>query len=206
MPAMQDQSSGRSWVNRTAPWIAWCVLLVPLTIVAHEVGHYSVARFLGFSNPTLHYSSINPGDVSGKPASLSGIVGLAGPAVSALLALFACGWILARGPARWAFALAISAASRFLVGVPYTVISFVVRLMGGSTRAPAFDEYKAGTALGWSGDALLASTAIVLVGVLLCIGFKLPRGERSVAWPGLLLGTALGWALWMLLLGPVLLP
>jgi hypothetical protein len=195
-----------TWIRRAAPWAGWCVLLVPLTIVAHELGHYAVARLLGFPNPTLHYSAVNPGDVSGKAASLSGVVGLAGPAVTAILALFACGWIFARGPAHWAFALAISAASRFVVSVPYTVGSFVARLLGGTAGAPAFDEYKAGTALGWSGDALLASSAIILVGVLLFIGRKLPRGERSVAWPGLLVGTVLGWALWMLLLGPVLLP
>jgi hypothetical protein len=86
------------------------------------------------------------------------------------------------------------------------VINIVVRLLGGSMRPPAFDEHKAGTALGWSGDAVLACTTVVLAGVLLLVGFKLPRSERSVAWPGLLIGTALGWGLWMLLLGPVLLP
>jgi hypothetical protein len=31
-------------------------------------------------------------------------------------------------------------------------------------------------------------------------------GERSLAWSGLFIGTALGWALWMKLLGPVLFP
>ena len=73
-------------------------------------------------------------------------------------------------------------------------------------RPPAFDEYKAGTALGWSGDALLASTIIVLVVVLVYVGAKLPRGERLTAWGGLVTGTVLGWILWMVLLGPALLP
>ena len=193
-------------VRRVALWAGWCVLFVPLTIVAHELGHYTTARLLGFPNPALHYSSTSPGDVTGIPASLSGVVALAGPAVTLLIAVFACAWILLRGPARWAFALAFSAASRFVVGVPYTAINIVIRMIGGHMRAPAFDEHKAGLALGWSGDVLLASTTVVLVGVLLSIGFKLPRGDRSVAWPGLLLGTVLGWALWMLLLGPVILP
>ncbi len=206
MPVIGEQLARRSWVRRAAPWAGWCVFLVPLTIVLHELGHYSIALWLGFPNPALHYSSVTYGDVTARPASLSGIVGLAGPAVTVILAVFACGWILLHGPARWTFALAVSAASRFVVGVPYTVVNIVMILVGGHLRPPAFDEHKAGTALGWSGDALLASTAVVLVGVLLCIGFKLPRGERSVAWPGLLLGTVLGWALWMTLLGPVLLP
>jgi len=182
------------------------VLLAPLTIVLHEVGHYVAALWAGSPNPALHYSWTDPGNLPTKDASTDGVIGLAGPAVTIILSLFACAWILWRGPARWAFALAISAVSRFVVAVPYTLINIAVRLTGASLRAPAFDEYKAGTALGWSGDALLASTVVVLIGVLVFVGRKLPDGERSVAWSGLVIGTVLGWACWMLLLGPAVLP
>jgi len=96
--------------------------------------------------------------------------------------------------------------SRFVVAVPYTIVNIVIRLVGGSLRPPAFDEYKAGIALGWSGDALLASTVIVFVAVLVCVGTKLPHGERLTAWTGLVTGTLLGWIFWMLFLGPALLP
>jgi len=198
--------TGGSWLSRAAPWGAWCVLFVPLTIVLHELGHYSAALLAGSPNPVLHYSWTSPGDLAGQDGSIDGVIGLAGPAVTVILSVFACAWILLRGPARWAFALAVSAASRFVVEVPYTVINALARLTGASLRPPAFDEYKAGIALDWSGDVLLASTAIVLAGVLLCVCLKLPRGERSTAWPGLLIGTILGWVCWMLLLGPVLLP
>ena len=196
----------RPWLFRAAPWGAWCVFFVPLTIVLHEVGHYSAALLAGSPNPVLHYSWTSPGDVAGQDGSIGGVIGLAGPAVTVILSVFACTWILLRGPARWAFALAVSAASRFVVEVPYTVINTLARLTGASLSPPAFDEYKAGTALGWSGDLLLASTVIVLAGVLFCVGHNLPREERSTAWPGLVIGTILGWAWWMLFLGPVLLP
>ena len=182
------------------------MFFVPLTIMLHELGHYLAALSLGSPNPTLHYSWTSPGDLASKDSSIGGVVGLAGPAVTVILSLFACAWIVVRGPARWAFALAVSAASRFVVAVPYTVINIVARLMGASLSPPAFDEHKAGIALGWSGDALLASTAIVLAGVLICVGVKLPHGERSIAWPGLVIGTALGWIFWMAFLGPTLLP
>ena len=105
MPVIGEQLARRSWVRRAAPWAGWCVFLVPLTIVLHELGHYSIALWLGFPNPALHYSSVTYGDVTARPASLSGIVGLAGPAVTVILAVFACGWILLHGPARWTFAL-----------------------------------------------------------------------------------------------------
>jgi hypothetical protein len=196
----------RSWFSRALPWIGWCVLLAPVTIVLHEFGHYTAARWVGSPNPVVHYSWTDPGNLPVNGGSTDGVIGLAGPAVTVILALFACAWILLRGPARWAFALAICAVSRFVVAVPYTLINTVVRLIGAHMRPPAFDEHKAGTALGWSGDALLASTVVVLIVVLVFVGRKLPRGERSVAWPGLLIGTVFGWACWMLLLGPALLP
>lgn len=117
-----------------------------------------------------------------------------------------CAWIGWRGATPWAAALAVAAASRFAVAVPYTVVNAAIRLVGGRLTPPAFDEYKAGTALGWSGDLLLASTSLLLVGVLWWVGRHLPRGARAVAWSGLVLGTALGWAVWMRAVGPWLLP
>lgn len=201
-----DQFGPRAWVRRAVVWGGWSLLFVPLTIVLHELGHWSAAMWLGFPDPALHYSSISHGEVTNFPLSAVGIVGLAGPVVTVLLTLFAGGWFCVQGPARWAFALCLSAASRFVVGVPYTVVNTAVLLTGGRLQAPAFDEHKAGTALGWSGDALLASTAVLLIAALLSMAFKLPRAERSAAWPGLLLSTALGWILWMKALGPLLLP
>lgn len=198
--------TARSWFSRAAPWVGWCVFFVPVTIMLHELGHYLTALLAGSPNPTIHYSGSSPGDFAGNDGPIGAAIGLAGPAVTVILSAFACAWILLRGPARWAFALAVSAVSRFVVAVPYTVLSILARLTGSSLSPPVFDEHKAGTLLGWSGDALLASTTIVLIGVLLCVGLKLPRGERSVAWPGLVIGTILGWACWMMLLGPALLP
>lgn len=200
------ERAGRSWFARAAPWGAWCVVLAPLAIVLHEVGHYAVAAWVGSENPVLHYSWTDPGNLPAKSPSTDGVIGLAGPAVTIILALSACAWILLRGPARWAFALAIGAVSRFVVGVPYTLLNIVMRLAGRRLGAPAFDEYKAGTSLGWSGDALLASTVLVLAGVLVFVGRELPRGERSTAWWGLVIGTILGWACWMLIIGPAVLP
>ena len=199
-------ASDRSWFSRVLPWAAWCVLLAPLTIVVHEVGHYAAAVWAGSTNPVLHYSWTDPGNLPVKGGFIDGVIGLAGPAVTVTFSLFACAWILLRGPARWAFALAITSVSRFVVAVPYTIANIVVRFTRATMGAPAFDEYKAGTAFGWSGNALLASTVLVLVGVLVFVGRKLPGGERSVAWPGLVIGTILGWVLWMLLIGPVVLP
>lgn len=198
--------AGGSWLRRVILWGAWCVLLAPLTIVLHELGHYAAAVWAGSPNPVLHYSWTDPGNLPLKGGFTDGVIGLAGPAVTVALSMFACAWILLRGPARWAFALAVCAVSRFVVAFPYTLINTLARLTGRRLGAPAFDEYKAGTALGFSGDALLATTVVVLIGVLVLVGRKLPTEERSVAWPGLVIGAILGWTCWMLLVGPALLP
>ncbi|MDQ3482431.1 MAG: hypothetical protein M3448_03345 [Pseudomonadota bacterium] len=61
---------------------------------------------------------------------------------------------------------------------------------------PAFDEYKAGEALGWSGNLTLGFTAGLFFLVILLMLLWLPKGQRLVAWLGLIGGTAAGWALW----------
>jgi hypothetical protein len=195
-----------TWPRRALSWGIWCVPFVALTILLHELGHLTAAIWLGFPEPALHYSSISHGDIAGFPGRSVGIVGLAGPAVTVLVLLAACGWIALRGAAPWAVALAITAASRFAVGVPYTIANIIVGLRGAQLQPPAFDEYKAGTALGWSGNALLGSTSFVLIASVAWVAIRLPRGERGPAWTGLIIGTMLGWALWMMVVGPVLLP
>ena len=194
----------RTGIRRAALWGRWGLLMVPLTIVLHELGHLFAALALGFPDAALHFSSISHGDVTLQPPWKTGMVGLAGPCVTAVLAIAGC--LLMRRGARWTFALAMAAASRFAVGVPYTIVNMALLLTGRRLAPPAFDEHKAATAMGWSGDLALAATSVILLGTLAWIGVRLPRGERMVGWTGLIAGAALGWALWMKVAGPLLLP
>lgn len=191
---------------RALPWATWSLILAPATIVLHEIGHLIVARAVGFPNPTLHFDSVDPGTAAGLPVAASGLAALAGPVASAALALGACTWIFWRDATPWAAAVAVTAASRFVVGVPYTIVNVGVRLIGLRLAPPEFDENKAGAALAWSGDAILAGTSLVLAIVVWSVGRRLRHGNRVAAWAGLLIGTTLGWAIWMLGLGPLLLP
>jgi hypothetical protein len=180
-------------------------VLAPLTIFVHELGHYLAALSLGFDDPRLHFSHVDTGDAGGRPRWQVGLVGLAGPAVTAALIPLAilCG--RSRPKARWPFALAAAAASRFLVGVPYTLVSLVVRARGAQLDPPAFDEFRAAEALGWSGDMLLGLSSLLFFAALFWLARGLPRGERSAAWVGLSLGTIAGWVLWFGI-GPMILP
>jgi len=180
------------------------IALVPVCIVLHEVAHLLTALGLGFPNPEFHYSAVSPGDVSGQEQWELGAVGLAGPLMTALLTIVG---MLAhrRWPTSvWPFALAIAAASRFAVAVPFSLANLYVRLAGQRLAPPAFDEQKAADALGWSGEFLLGLTSAVLLIVLAWLAIKLPN--RWLSLPAAVLGTAAGWALWMAALGPVLFP
>ena len=132
--------------------------LAPVTIVLHELAHLRVAYAVGYPSPTLHFSSVDPGPSEGLPPSAAGLVALAGPVLSALLALLGCALLWRQGPMPWSTALTVCAASRFVVAVPYMISLVVVRVMGQQLAPPAFDEYLAGTALHIPGNALFAGT------------------------------------------------
>jgi hypothetical protein len=198
---MTASHGGGIWPLRLA---AAAMVLVPICIVAHELGHLLTALALGFPNPEFHFSAVSPGDVSGQQQWELGAVGLAGPLVTALLTVL--GIVAQRRWPRsvWPFALAIAAASRFAVAVPFSLVNIYVRLTGQRLQPPAFDEQKAADALGWSGELLLAFTSALLLIVIAWLVVKLPN--RWVSLPAILVGTAAGWMLWMGALGPALFP
>ena len=194
-----------SWFRSLLEWTAWPLMLAPLTILLHELGHLAAANALGFPEPALHFSSISHGDVSARPSWQSGVVGLAGPAVTATLLFAGLGLILRRPTLKFGYGLAVASASRFLVGVPYTIANLIAVVSGRQLDPPEFDEYKAGEALGWSGNLTLGSTAALFFLVLLVLLLRLPKGERLTGWLGLFAGAAGGWAIWFSL-APLMLP
>ncbi len=203
-----DATSQRriTWLRKVLSWSAWPLAAVPFTIVVHEAAHWLTAIAVGYPAPVLHYSSITHGDVEGYSATSAGLVGMAGPLVTAVQILASIGWVLWRRAHSLAFALGVAAASRFAIAVPYTIANIAVLLTGRRLQSPEFDEHKAAEALGWSGDIALGVTSLLVIAVLFWLARCLPIGERSAGWAGLMLGTALGWLVWLVVVGPVLLP
>jgi hypothetical protein len=190
---------------RALRWMAWPLILAPATILLHELGHLLAAIALGFPEPALHFSSISHGDVGDRPGWQSGVVGLAGPFVTAVLVFIGIVWGVRHPRMRFGYGLAIAAVSRFFVGVPYTIANLIAHASGRTLDPPAFDEYKAGEALNWSGDLTLGVTAAAVFVVLFWLQFSLARGDKAAAWPGLIVGTIGGWALWFGV-APLILP
>lgn len=203
---LQAPDNRTGWLRRAVSWSAWTLLLTPATILLHEFGHLLAALFLGVPQPELHFSHISHGDLAATPSWVLGVVAFTGPLITVGLILVGMMWVHQRRPTVWAFALVFAAASRLFVAVPHTMITSVRWLRGEPLSEAGFDEYKGAVALGWPGDLPLVFTSLFFIASMVWLGRLLPRGRRSTAWSGLVLGTVLGWSLWMIVVGPVVLP
>ena len=185
--------------------LLWPIALVGLTILLHETGHLLAAKYFGLPDTALHFDRVDYDERVAVDAWKLGVIGLAGPAVTIILIIIGLAWAgKTRHPA--AYALAAAAASRLIVGVPYTVVALALFLSGRHLAAPSFDEARAALAFGLPPEALMAvSTAAFFIAFGGVVG-ALPKGLRLLGLSALVAGTAAGWGLWMVVLGPRLLP
>lgn len=186
--------------------VGWGAVLAPFGIVLHEMGHFIVGFSLGFP------VQLNVGSVSGGPAigtatdQAVAMQASAGPLLTiALMAVAAIG-LVNRPGSRWAFALAITAPIRFIVGGTY--LFWVSKAWFEETAfqgTPNFDEYNAALALGLSPVWLVAIQILGLIAFWLWATTR-PRPIARIASVGsVLVGAIIGIALWMALIGPVVL-
>jgi hypothetical protein len=54
--------------------VAWTLLLAPACILLHELGHYVVALAVGYPNPVLRFSGVDPGPGSDVPLGAPSIL------------------------------------------------------------------------------------------------------------------------------------
>jgi hypothetical protein len=181
-------------------------IVAPATIVLHEGGHWTAGRLLGFP------ARLGPFGVSGGPtlgASPDWQVVLAagaGPLVTAVLAAWA--WFrLRRGRnSSLAFATALLAPVRMLVGGVYAWSALGAWLAGERYRGhPNFDEYNAASALGANPlPIVLAELALVATLWVWAISGQ-PRGRRATRTVTVAAAGAAGIATWAYAAGPALL-
>ena len=142
----------------------WAVPLAPAGIVLHELGHFLVGLSLGFP-VRLNVGSVSGGPVIGSaPDQAVALQASSGPLVTVVLMVIAA-WGLARSAASgWAFALAITAPLRFIVGGIY--LFWVVKAWSQDTAfqgTPNFDEVNAVLAIGVSPTWLVAFQMVGLI-------------------------------------------
>ncbi len=184
----------------------WGALLAPSAIILHELGHFCVGLGLGFP------VRMNPGSVSGGPEiglaadTAVALQASAGPLVTIALMGIAAWGLTSRPRSLWAFALAITAPIRFLVGGTY--LFWVAKAWFDGTAfqgAPNFDEYNAATALGLSPVWLVAIQFCALLAYWLWTMTRPMPAGRIASLSSALVGGVAGMALWMGLIGPAIL-
>lgn len=197
--------SRRAPLTDAARLAGWAVLMAPLGLFLHELGHFLAGRLLGFDDVRVGVAGVSGGARLGETADrMVAIQAGAGPAVTLLLLILAWAFV-ARSPRHlWAVALAATAPLRFLVGAVFIGARLLTWLQGGVPGVPNFDEYNLAKALGISPLPLAAVGAILLFGSWAWLWRRLPRGRRALTAAALAAGTAGGLFLWMGLVGPPL--
>ena len=192
------------WAD-TARLAGLALVLTPLTIMLHELGHFSVGVASGLP-VQLHPGSVSGGAdaASGSPAWLQALQSGAGPAVTVAMSLAATIAFRRRPRRLWLLAFAAAAASRLFVSTTYLVMRGVLLVLGRPFQGtPNFDEYTTAKALGLLPEGAAALATVLAIAVFWALFAKVERGRRmpyflalaagivtaNFVWPALAPGT-----------------
>jgi hypothetical protein len=193
-------------LRRALIYAAFGIVVAPLTIVAHELGHYGVGLILGTPDLELHYGSVSDtAREQGVSSAKIGAQALAGPAVT-LLIMAACALGLRKTAHPFLVATLIAAPIRFAVGAVYLGFSIAASVRGEPRGQPNFDEFNAAQALGFPVEPLLILELAVTVLIWFWMYRRLEKGRRISAIFGATVGVGLGVGAWIAVIGPWLLP
>jgi hypothetical protein len=178
----------------------FCVVLFPLSVVLHELGHFLIGRVFGI--PTeLHAASVSglpeTAPFGNSPGGVA-LASLAGPAITMLLVVLG----FAFRTRVWGLPLLAVALARFFVNLAYMIQQRFVAAGIAAPSNPNFDEIQAARALDLPPQPLAAVGAVLLLaGLVFLWRFAGPRGFLVLT-----SGTIAGMVGWLVLLGPRLLP
>ena len=193
------------------------VMGFPMAVLLHELGHFLAFSALGFQGITLRYASVewrggpefwhliqtgNAAAASGlaEPWKVALAIG-AGPATTYVV-LVICALLIRRlGPSSLILAVALAAPLRSMSVLP--VLGY--KLLGHESAA-SLDESRLATLTGIPETMLLALAVVLLVAGWWLLMRALPRGQRAEQAVPALAGIMAGGPLWLLWLGPWLLP
>ncbi|MEQ8908833.1 MAG: hypothetical protein RIC95_06555 [Vicingaceae bacterium] len=193
------------------------LVFIAFTVVgtlSHELGHISVAQFLGYDTQ-LHYGSMNwYGDSSYqlKPSNAFWI-SLGGPAQTLITSFLGFSFLLYRefkmGKRKFQLLdwIAVFLALFCLRQLMNPVVGFGEFLFFDQPLTFGNDETKLAESLKWPlGSISIASACISFIISMLVLFKFIPRNLRSSFLLGGILGGFLGYSLWLIKFGPLLLP
>ena len=205
----------RGWLTE----VTGGAIAAPLSIILHELGHFGAYVAFGFPDPVLGFSSASwsgagefarlfrAGDVEAAAAIVEpwqeAVGAAAGPIVSYLI-IIACVLAVRRsGPGPLSLVFAVGLVTPFRWTWPIPILFLKLR----------------GARVSWGPDEMIVSALtgipqwlFILLGLMsLVLGYwfivtAVPRGRRVRTVVPTLVGAVLGGVVWVLWLGPLLLP
>jgi hypothetical protein len=174
-----------------------CLALTPVTIVIHELGHFTVALASGLP-AELHAASVSGGASPGSGAS-SALVAMqagAGPMLTILMSL-AGALLYRRTRSLGTLAFAFAAASRLAVPAAYLAIRLVLLVLGRPFGGhPVFDEYLLARALGIVPELAALAATLFLAAFLAWLLRRPEPGRRLLYLLALTTAAIAGNVLW----------
>ena len=211
----------RKWLRDGGWWagVAGGAIAFPIAVLLHELGHYGADVALGLPDPVLRYSSASwsgsgeftrlfrAGDLEAAAAIAEpwqvAVSAAAGPIVS-YIAIIACVLAVRRfgpGPLSLVFAIGLVTPFRWTWVFPVLYL----RLRGAEVKWGP-DEVVAGVLTGVPQFLLiLLGLASLVLGYWLLVT-AVPRGRRVRTLVPTLAGAVVGGVLWVLWIGPMVLP
>lgn len=168
--------------------------LVPLLIVAHEIGHLITGMAIGVPSPHLHMTRFTHGPAPWLRSWQIALIAGSGPAVTLACALTGAA-MSKRRHGLVATVVGVAACARVLELLPYALSAVMRRLRGSPPRATTFDEDIFFHALGLPGDVGLIVATITLAAIL----YVLLRRYRYAAL-SLASGGVAGWVAWTVII------
>lgn len=177
------------------------VIGFPIAVLLHEFGHFVVFGAVGFEGLVLRYASVEgTRPASAEPWQIAAAFG-AGPAMTLLTVLSCVLLTRALGPSALLLAVALAAPLRSLSAVPV-----LGQTMAGQELAPWLDESRLATLTNVSETLLLLCGFLFLAGGWWLMVRTVPEDDRRQMLVPVLLGIGVGGPLWLLWIGPWLLP
>ena len=198
-------------MSRTAIVLAFVVCTV-LGTLSHEFGHIVVAKCLGYET-TLHYASMNWTTGLDYPAVNARhvlLVSLGGPAQTLLFGLLGFGLLCYRRKhptfvaTDWVLIFLTLFLSRMIANPVFEITAYI----SGRSETPfGGDEERIALLLGWHPSTItlpLFLLAVACCAVSIFWFIPVQYRKRFLVWG--ILGAGAGYFLWMIVLGPMVLP
>ena len=205
--------------SRTAIFLKWSLgglVVAPLSILPHELGHYLVLLAVDVPNPVLHYASVSwdsrefweavRHEDFATAAAAAPIWGVAlsmaaGPLVTYAIVAACCYGCVRWRPYPVLVAVGCLCPLRLLVGVVHGV-----NVLLGSGQFARYDELSVAALTGIPVQLLVAFGVLVIAISGAWLARYLPRGRRTVAVVSMLAGGVAGAVVYLGYVGPWLLP